>query len=440
MSAIHLPPSFRPWALVFWLSPAALLAQFDKANALFQHKRYAAAAPLFEAGLQEKNNLVAQSRLAYCYRMLNQTEKAEAIYADVVTHDKARAETYLYYAESLMSNGKYAEAKDWFLKYHRLEPDDSTALRRAEACDLVPGIQPYFPGSQTEAFAHNSEADDNTPAFWRGGLVFTSDRPSGKMILKEKSTWTGRDYLKLWYAPFDTATGQFGAPESFSGKFNALNKNSANASFTADWGTVFFSRNSETANRKDEYTMQLYTAERGNGRWKNEHKLDFCLPALNYMHPAVSPDGRLLFFAANAGGAGGFDIFVAEQLADGKWGRVRNLGPAVNTPAHEAFPFFHADGRLFFCSKGHAGYGGFDVFVTRFDTAAGQWSKPLNLGRPVNSPLDDIGFHLAPDGSLGAFTSGRDGGDDDIYLFWTGEKPDLRRAFYLPDTDKARQD
>ncbi len=409
-------------------------AQFDKANDEFNKKKYAAAVPLYEAGLKEKTSNLAAGRLAFCYRMLNQTEKAEALYAEVVKSEKAKNDASFFYAEALMSNGKYAEAKTWFLKYHELEPSDSTAFARAAACDLVPNIQPYFRNLKMEEFPFNSEADDNTPAFWFGGLVFTSDRASGAALLKEKSDWTGRDFLKLYFSEFDSSANTFSEPKSFSGKLNELNKNTANASFSKDWETIFFSRNSTTPNKKDEYTLQLFTAERAGNRWKNEEKLDFCKPELNYMHPAATPNGQRVFFASNGGGQGGFDIFTAEKNHRGEWRRVQNLGAIVNTPSHEAFPYFHPDGRLFFCSKGHAGFGGFDVFVTRFDSVKMEWQPPVNLGRPINSSLDDLGFYLAPNDSTGAFTSGRSGGDDDLYLFWLGETKNLAQIFY-PKTE-----
>jgi outer membrane protein OmpA-like peptidoglycan-associated protein/tetratricopeptide (TPR) repeat protein len=414
-------------SILSFFNPVDLPAQFDKANNLFQAKRYAAAIPQFESGLKVKDNLVAKSRLAYCYRMLNQMEKAETIYAEVVTNEKARSETYLYYAETLMSNSKYKEAKNWFQKYSILEPTDSMALRRAEACDKVPLIQPYIKGLKIEEFSFNSDADDNCPVLGKDGLVFTSDRATGRALLKEKSDWTGRDFLKLWVSKFDIENGTFSEPESYSGKLNELNKNTTSASFTENWDQIFFSRNGDIISKKNEVTIQLYEAERTGGKWKNERKLDFCNDEQNYMHPSISPDGNTIFYAANAGGQGGMDIFIAHKTKNG-WGKTKNLGSVVNTSNHEAFPYFHKDGRLFFCSKGHAGFGGFDVFVTKLDTLTGTWNKPINLGRPINSSLDDIGFYLTKNDSLGCFTSGRNGGDDDIYLFWLGEQKSVKKV------------
>jgi outer membrane protein OmpA-like peptidoglycan-associated protein/tetratricopeptide (TPR) repeat protein len=414
--------------LFLLLTPNKILAQFEKANGFYQDKRYAAAIPHYEKGLKEKDNLVAKSRLAYCYRMLNQTEKAESIYADVVNNGKARSETYLYYAESLMSNSKYKEAKKWFQKYIILEPADSIAIKRAEDCDKVPLIQPYFKGIKIEEFNYNSDADDNSPVLTKEGLVFTSDRASGKSLLKEKSGWTGRDFLKLWISKFDTEKGIFAAPESYSGKLNELNKNTGSSTFTDDEEQIFFSRNGDNISKKNELTMQIYAAQRAGNRWKNEEKLDFCNEEQNYMHPSISSDGTMLFYAANAGGQGGMDIFMARKTKKG-WGKTKNLGSVINTSNHEAFPYIHKDGRLFFCSKGHAGFGGFDIFVSKFDTLNEIWSQPVNLGRPINCSLDDISFFINKNDSLGCFTSGRNGGDDDVFLFWFGEQKKLNDVF-----------
>lgn len=115
------------------------------------------------------------------------------------------------------------------------------------------------------------------------------------------------------------------------------------------------------------------------------------------------------------GGEGGADIWYSEKTKNG-WGKIQNLGKQINTPSHEGFPFFDNQGRLFFCSKGHAGFGGFDIFVTK-RTANDEWEKPVNLGLPINSSFDDISIFLSKNNRNGAFTSSRSGGDDDIFLF-----------------------
>lgn len=413
-------------AAVVLSSPAQAQSKvLDKANELYKASQFSDAAELYRQALQQmendgkggRNALNVKSKLAYCYRMNNKMDKAEALYAQVVQDENAKAESYYYYGEALMSNGKYAEAKKWLLDYQKLEPTDEKTPLMLRACDYIPFIQPYFQHLDIQEFAYNSPADDNAPLAWQGGVLFSSDREQGIKLLKEKSGWTGRDYLNLYFSE-KKPNGGFGEPSQFSAKLSEVNKNTGNASLTADGSEIFFTRNDNVLNKQNTYNLQIYTAKNnGADRWKDVEKLPFCSSNNNFMHPAVSPDGKLLFFASNrAGGFGGTDLWVSERNRGGEWGKPENLGAAVNTSVNEGFPFVGADGKLYFCSKGHPGYGGFDIFLTEKDVN-GSWLPATNLGKPVNTPLDDISIYVAPDRRSGMFTSSRDGGDDDIYLF-----------------------
>ncbi|MCU0345599.1 MAG: OmpA family protein [Saprospiraceae bacterium] len=397
----------------------------DKANELYKNNQFSAAATLYSQALQEmenegkqgRNTTLLKSKLAYCYRMNNKMDKAEVLYAEVVKADDAKAENFYYYGEALMSNGKYAEAKKWFADYQKLEPTEEKAALMLRACDYAPLIEPYFQNVDIQEFAHNSEADDNAPILNHKGLIFSSDRQVGGIkILKEKSGWTGRDYLNL-YISEKKSDGSFAEPIQYSSKLSEVNKNTGNASLTADGSEIFFTRNDNVLNKQNTYSLQLFSAKSGDTeRWKNVEKLPFCSSNHNFMHPAVSPDGSQLFFASNrAGGFGGTDLWVSERK-NGEWGKPENLGPAVNTTVNEGFPFVALDGKLFFCSKGHPGFGGFDIFVTYKDEN-GAWQPATNLGKPINSPLDDISIFISPDQRSGFFTSSRSGGDDDIFSF-----------------------
>ncbi|MFQ5446784.1 MAG: hypothetical protein ACE5FF_07615, partial [Saprospiraceae bacterium] len=410
--------------LTFALSSFSQNKLVDKANEYYKLNQYADAAVLYDKALDEmaakgksgRSMLSVKTKLAWCYRMNNKMDRAEALYADIVSDDRAKAKTYLYYGEALMSNGKYSEAKKWFLAYQKLEPKDGKGALMAEACDKVPFIQPYFEHLEVREFPHNSDADDNAPIAWQNGIVFSSDRHSGGLkIVKEKSGWTGRDYLDIYFSE-KLPDGSFAEPRKFSGKLSAVNKNICNASIPADGSEIFFTRNDNQLNKKETYNLQIYRAEAAGGRWKNVEKLPFCSSAFNYMHPAISPDGQWLFFTADRrDGQGGTDLWVSQRNPGG-WGKPENLGATVNTPANEGFPFVDGWGRLFFCSKGHPGYGGFDIFMTK-KNVHGNWEPPVNLGKPINSSLDDISIYIDSDGRSGMFTSSRNGGDDDIFLF-----------------------
>jgi len=188
------------------------------------------------------------------------------------------------------------------------------------------------------------------------------------------------------------------------------------ATFQPTGTSMFFTRNGNHLNKQNAYCLQLYGAKSSDGKtWGKAAQLNFCRTASNYMHPAISADGKSLFFVSDkAGGLGGTDIYLSKKEKN-RWSKPQNLGPTINTNGHEGFPFMHQSGKLYFCSKGHLGLGGFDIFVTQLDEN-GEWETPTNLGAPINSPTDDISIFISENEEKGLFTSSREGGDDDIFL------------------------
>jgi outer membrane protein OmpA-like peptidoglycan-associated protein len=145
--------------------------------------------------------------------------------------------------------------------------------------------------------------------------------------------------------------------------------------------------------------------------------------------PAFGNDGRTLYFSSNRkGGYGGLDIYSAQMDSRGRFGKVKNLGAAINTSGDEMFPYVAENSKLYFSSDGHPGYGMLDIFVVNRTNGK---TVVENLGEPINSPGDDFGIFLfKPD--RGFFTSNRDDGkgDDDIYTF-VNEDPNLKVVNYF---------
>ena len=141
----------------------------------------------------------------------------------------------------------------------------------------------------------------------------------------------------------------------------------------------------------------------------------------NQRHACFSPDGNTIIFSSNAkNGQGGYDLYFSSRDSSGNWGLSKNLGNIINSAGNEDSPFISKDGsRLYFSSTGHMGYGKFDVFYSEWiDTA---WSKPINAGTPINSPADDIYFHIVNDQSeTSLLSSSRKGGfgQMDLYYFY----------------------
>ncbi len=140
---------------------------------------------------------------------------------------------------------------------------------------------------------------------------------------------------------------------------------------------------------------------------------------------ALSADEKTLYFSSETfGGMGGKDLYRATLMPDGSWRNIKNLGPTINTPYDDDAPFIHPDGKtLIYSSKGMNSMGGYDIFKTELNLSDSTWSKPVNLGYPINTPDEDIYFVLSADGKKGYYASGKAGGYglQDIY---TVDMPD----------------
>ncbi|MEM1119984.1 MAG: OmpA family protein, partial [Bacteroidota bacterium] len=386
-----------------------------KANQLFKEDKYALAIPFYKKVLTTKSNLSIKSKLAYCYKITNQLAEAVDLYAVIVENDRAKTKSFYDYAECLMGIGQYETAKEWFQIYAKIETADERVDRMIASCDFAKTVPAYFDYAEIEPFSQNSAEDDNAPIFWDNGIVFTSDRKGKVKFLDTKSGATDRNYLRLYHSE-QLPDGTFGKPKEYISKINDARKNTGMATFQADGSSMFFTRNGNHLNRQNAYCLQLFEAQSNNGKnWDKAEVVNFCRKESNYMHPAVSPNGQLLFFVSDkAGGLGGTDIYVSKK-GKTKWGKPVNLGNKINTGEHEGFPFMHQNGKLYFCSKGHLGLGGFDIFVTEMGEN-GEWMPPTNLGNPINSPADDISIFIDEAEERGVFTSSRKGGDDNIFL------------------------
>lgn len=156
--------------------------------------------------------------------------------------------------------------------------------------------------------------------------------------------------------------------------------------------------------------------------YTNFKVLPFCQPKFSYGHPALSSDGKTLYFTANIKGGrqstkGGSDIFKVDILGDNTFSEPINLGYKVNSYGREMFPLV-TDNALYFSSDRRNGFGGYDIYKSEIDSN-GVFLKAEKLSRPFNSVKDDFSYVLFSDGKSGLLVSKRSGGkgDDDIYYF-----------------------
>jgi outer membrane protein OmpA-like peptidoglycan-associated protein/tetratricopeptide (TPR) repeat protein len=398
-----------------------------KADKRVTFYEYAVAIPMLEK-IIEKNGEgkeEAMVMLADCYRSVNNEQKATELYAQIMEFDHIDPINHYYYGQTLRTLGRYDEAKEQFLLYAELVPDDPRGALFAAYSDE---IQNWIKKDDAYEIHHiasiNSENADFSPIIFDDGVVFSSDRKL-KKYLNPTYDWTGEPYLNFFYAKADTNAPVYDPSyfeaEGFSSKLNDL-YHDGTAVLNSTGDVIYFTRTEKEKVARDNDNLvtnklKLFSSEFTDGKWSKPVELDLNNEAYSVGHPALSPDDQMLYFVSDMpGGIGGTDLYVSKWTGDG-WGEPKNLGTTINTFENEMFPYIHEDGTLYFASSGHLGYGGLDIF--RSTRENGTWSEPINMMAPMNSSYDDFGLAFMPGTSVGLFSSDRPGGlgKDDIYAF-----------------------
>ncbi|MGK0364161.1 MAG: outer membrane protein OmpA-like peptidoglycan-associated protein [Saprospiraceae bacterium] len=263
----------------------------------------------------------------------------------------------------------------------------------------------------------NSPNLEFAPVFYQNGLVYVTSRyKSGAVDKKINET-----FFELFYSELDAA-GNPTKPQEFSVNINSQ-AHEGPVSFSRDGERMYFTRNNmqkgmTKADSKGITRLKIYEAKRGTFDWENVVEMPFNSDEYSVMHPTLSADGKILYFASDMpGGYGGFDLYMVTRNR-ARWTSPVNLGKRINTDKNDVFPFFHDSGTLFFSSNGHSGQGGLDIFSVDLSNENSK-GVVINLGSPFNSKDDDLSLILNEEGTQGYFTSGRKGGvgKDDIYQF-----------------------
>ncbi len=421
---------FTLFCLVF-LASSVMFGQSGKlkrAKQMMKDLNYVGAITLYNQILEGEDNGEAKINIAECYRKVNDWTNAEFWYGQVVRLPEALPIHKLYYGEALQRNGKCDLAKEWYEKYVKEVPDDLRGQYLVKACDYEDELMTKNAGIyDIKHMDFNSNLDDFSPAMYKNGIVFASDRDKGSAV-KRSHCWTGNPFLELYYIDAKSVKADtscnflYGKPEKFSNTLNTK-YHDASVSFSADQSQIFFTRNNYLdgkTGRSDEGIVKLkvYSAKSSGNGWSNVESLPFNSDEYSTAHPTLSADGKKLYYASDMpGGFGGMDLYVSEQ-ENGRWGPPMNLGPQINTEGNELFPYFHKSNRLYFASDGHIGLGGLDIYYMD-EKAPGQWGEVVNIGAPINTIADDFGIVMDDPGTCGYFSSDRTGGAgrDDIYSF-----------------------
>ncbi|WP_394757831.1 OmpA family protein [Flavobacterium sp.] len=259
----------------------------------------------------------------------------------------------------------------------------------------------------------NTKLSDIGSTFFKDKYIMYSSRKTGA-IGAGKDENTNNPYNGLYCLNIDK-TGNLSKPYFFAYTLDSKG-NEGGLAFSNDEKTVYYTKSAD-GNSKN---YQLYKSIFDNSKytWINEVSIDFNSVSYSIENPCLSPDGSKMYFSSNMpGGFGGYDIYVAEINNDGMPVNPVNLGNTINTSNDEKFPYASPTSKeIYFSSNGHSGYGGQDVFVSKIKTT--RYTKPLNLGKTINTSADEVAFILATK-NRGYITSNRSAsiGSYDIYRF-----------------------
>lgn len=360
-------------------------------------------------------------KMGLCYDKLGMSARASSAFANAVRYGYPDSTATLLMARSLQAEGKYTPAAKVYEDFLKLNPKSVEAENGLAGCRWAlarKGNPTRYVVRQAKMF--NSRRADYAPMFLdpttADVLYFTTTNE--KVTGDRKSEITGMKKGDIWFSR-QNEKGEWQRPEPVEGELNT-EMDEGVISFTPDGSTMYLSRARREPHSAT--SVEIYTSQRSDAKWSAPVKYDVINDTVSAVgHPAVSPDGNWLYFSSDMpGGEGGKDIWRI-NLKD-KVGSLENMGPFINTPGDEMFPYSRTDSILYFASDGHPGFGGLDIFKATL-TPSGGW-KVENMGQPMNSSADDFGITFGK-GESGFFSSNRNDGRGYDHI-WSFVLPDLQ--------------
>ncbi|MEX0966440.1 MAG: OmpA family protein [Bacteroidia bacterium] len=436
--------------IIFTIALISCKASREEADKAYKQSEYAVAAEMYKRLYSNKEyNREDKQEVAFLtaesYRRADEYRQAEIQYKKAIRIGYPDPIAHYYHGRMLKQLEKYEDAIVSFQNYKKAAPSDTLADFEIRACELA--LKWIEEGSRYEVenfrFANSSD-NDFAPMYYKSDrtIYFSSDRPESQG--NKTYGWTGMGYSDIY--SMDKARSRrfdrWANPAALTGDVNT-NFNEGTPAFN-ERGSVMYYTQCNGANGKDS-TCRIYEARKRGKDWNVEGPLPFCADSNlldRYGQPFLSADESKLFFASNReGGLGGHDIWVSFYVKRGRtWSDPVNLGPTINTPGDEFFPYHREDTVLYFSSDYHLGMGGLDIFRS-YGTGT-DWTEPENLRSPLNSGGDDFGITINESGNEGFFTSNRPRSrGDDIYSFilnpliftLSGQVKDLKTEEVIPN-------
>ena len=390
----------------------------------FNNAEYNSAAEKYNQIVKEddpKTNFL----LAESYRKSNQIKKSSDYYKKAIKNGYKDEIVHYYLALSLKANSKINEAITTINNYLQKGKNEKyIGYAKAELKNLnelknYPDSSYYFV-KNLEAI--NSNLTEYSPTYSNGKLFFVSNRDTEK-----RYKGTGTPFTDIYEIKTKGAIVDQNSLKILPDNINHEEVNEGSITFSKDGMFMIFAKGND-GKSSGRNNVDLYYSRYRSNKWQTPRLLNINNSKSWDSTPFLSVDGKTLYFSSNrSNGYGGTDIYKANLNKRGRWVNLQNLGPEINTPGNEMYPYVSEDGKLYFASDYHLGFGGLDIMIA---TRKGGEISIENPGKPLNSEGDDFGIYFFNQ-TKGFFTSNRIGGkgDDDIYTFVNND-PELKIVNY----------
>ena len=375
-------------------------------------------------------------RMADCNRLINNTPRATSAYMNALRYNYPDSIVNLRLGQMYHKSGRYGEAIKYYNDYLLAEPGSILAFNGIAGCEEATKWKQNptrYVVKRMEKF--NSRRSEFGPMLYGekyDQLYFASTRtPKGAGKDKDETTnaITGQRNNDFFLVKQDE-NGAWQAPIELEDEVNT-EFDEGTPSFSKDGNTMYYTYCAQDP--EGPRTSEIYISTRSSAKWGKGTRASIVKDSVTALgHPAISPDGKYLYFVSDAvGGYGGKDLFRARVVGN-DFGPMENLGPDINTPGDEMFPYVRDSVTLYFASDGHPGMGGLDLFKATLDST-GKWNVE-NMKAPINSSGDDFGITFAGKQEKGFFSSNRNDarGYDHLYSF---EMPVIT-IFIVSDVDE----
>lgn len=325
---------------------------------------------------------------------------------------KLPSEYYYRYSQTLRAAEEYEKSESIMKQFIALEDQDTRAVLYSKNPNYIKNITTNVEKYELSLLNVNSSYSDYGATVYEDQLIFTSARENNQIANQKVHLWTNENFTSLYSSKI--IADEFEEPVLFANEIQS-NLNNSTPVFSKDGNTMYFTSNNTKLkkNKQGNYLLKIFKAiKQADSKWSQIQELPINSDYYNTAHPALSNDEKWLYFVSDREGTiGQSDLFRVAIINDSQYGEVENLGNIINTSGRETFPFISATNDLYFASDGHPGLGGLDLFYTNIQSD-GTFGPVVNLGKPINSNMDDFGIYWNDQIKKGFVSSNRLGVDN----------------------------